>query len=299
MPQHQARGVRDAVRGIAANEGKRSSVAVAALILLLLAGCGTRTIRTDVIDQAGLQVFLRHEREGGRKTDRGYQQPSTISSERISHILATIDVTTREGKVTERQPAIHADILERVSSGVARALEDADSSQRVVVMMVRRQQHLVLFHRKFLTSFIVYLRDDSLYLHLSRVEWEVPKRREDNPPEPRLGDRVMDFRVVPARSMYANGAQGVVVNWRDPLFANPVATRRNVRGEVVRRTVLMESAIPREERGGDGIADLPEGLDSEEVSALRVLERARRQGDITEAYYQRRREQLLREGSSP
>ena len=61
----------------------------------------------------------------------------------------------------------------------------------------------------------------------------------------------------------------------------------------------MESAIPREERGGDGIADLPEGLNSEEVSALRVLERAREQGDITEAYYQRRREQLLREASSP
>ena len=299
MPQHQARSVRDTVRGIAANQAKRSSVAVAALIVPLLASCGTRTIRTDVIDHAGLQVFLRHEREGGRNTDRGYQHPSTISSQRISHILATIDVATREGKVTERQPAIHADILERVSSGVAGALEEADSSQRVVVMIVRRQKHLVLFHRKYLTSFTVYLRDDSLYLHLSRVEWEVPQHREDNLPEPRLGDRVMDFRVVPARSMYANGVQGVIVNWRDPLFANPVATGRNARGEVVRRTVLMESAIPREEHGEDGMADLPEGLSSEEVSALRELERAREQGDITEAYYQRRREQLLREGSSP
>ncbi len=271
----------------------------AAWVACLTTGCITRSVRVESFYEKYTEVFLRGEKRGKTPVDRGYQHPVAISATRLLNILSTIDLRVNVKKGPDRVPAFPTETISRIATGVSKALGEADSGQEVVVLSIRRHKRLGIFDRKFLTSFIVYLRDDSLYLHLSRVEWEVPKHREDNLPEPRLSDRVMDFRVVPARSMYANGAQGVVVNWRDPLFANPVATRRNARGKVVRRTVLMESAIPREERGGDGIADLPEGLNSEEVSALRVLERAREQGDITEAYYQRRREQLLREGSSP
>ncbi len=261
-------------------------------LVLLMMGCGTRSVRTDVMDHAGLTVFMRHRREAGEEVERGFQHPAVISAERLSHILAAIDIQTGGIRVSERQPALHPDILQRVANGLSQGFARANVNQELGVVVVRRQRRFGIFHRKFLTSFVAYMKEDALHLHFSRVEWAVPEMREDNLPEPRIGDRVMDFRVMPARGMHSLGPQVIAVNWHDPLFGSPVSARRGAGGEVIRRTVLMESPLPPES------TTPPEGLSAESLRELADLEEAREKGEVTEAYYQRRRAQLI-ESATP
>ena len=70
---------------------------------------------------------------------------------------------------------------------LAEAFAEVKPDQELGVVIARKQRRLGIFHRKYLTSFITWMRDDGLYIDFSRVEWEVPKNKEDDLPQPRRG----------------------------------------------------------------------------------------------------------------
>jgi len=261
----------------------------------LFAGCGTRTIKTPVVDTPSLQISLRHETANSVLVDRGFDHPTTISPQRLGHILGALDIETRkEGQAKQRIAAIHPQLIQPIAKGMVDAFEQADSTQELAVMAIRKQQRLGIFHKKMLTTLTAYLRDDRLYIHLSRVEWEIPKEREGkNMPEPQRNEKQMAFRAVPVRKMNQAGSQGVAIRWRDNLFSAPVRTASDD-NDRQQRTILMDSPVPTSELEEDEPVTL-DGVDPDVLRALADLEESRRSGAITENEYQLRRENLLGE----
>lgn len=273
-----------------------SSLGLAVLIPVLILGSGcTRTVKTVVSDNGRIKVYLRQTVESGTTQERGYQHPTAIAPARLAHILGAIDVEIQGGEKREQQAALHPELLKPLSRALVKAFEQANPDQQVAVMAVRKQQRLGLFHKKFLTSFIAFFRDDRLYLQFSRIEWEIPKAREDSKlPEPESNEKQMAFRTIPGIKMKPMGAQGVAVRWRDHVFSAPVRSVSNAGGDMQRRTLLMESPVPEAERD-DGIDAA--NLEADTLRALADLKEARKNGSITEGEYRERLESLLGEDS--
>ncbi len=272
------------------------SAALGALVLLLAAGCITRPVREDVFREGSIEVFLRSDKRWGHTLEKGYEHPLTISPVRTAYILSRIDLrmageASKKGE--QRAPAIPTEMLFPIAEGVSKALGQADENQEVVVMAVRRFKRFHVFERKYLTSFVAYARDDRLYIHLARSEWEVPQRRQDKMPEPRVGEHPMKFQLYSGMGMTLVDAQSVAVDWRDPIFARATRTKILPSGEVIRKTILMESP-PEEWISGEPEAEaLPEDLSPAQLRALADLEEQRQQGRITEAEYREQRQKIL------
>lgn len=276
-----------------------------AALALLLGACGPRYQRVETFDEYGLRVVLRSEKRGGETVPRGYAHPVTIASVRLAHILARLDVRMGpededEGK-SERVPAFPTVMLYTVGEQLAQALAKATPDQEVVVQAVRKEKSLVIFDQELLTSFVAYVKGEDLVLHLSRVEWKVPKSNggqgslEEDLPEPFAGRRVQDFKVLPADGIVPIGEQAVSVAWRDPVFREPTHVRVGEGGRLLRRSVLMESAPqlgPEEEAGA---AALPADLPAETLRALADLQEQRSAGEISETAYHQKRRDLLRQ----
>jgi hypothetical protein len=267
--------------------------ACVALVALAAAGCMTRPVREDAYREGSIEVFLRSERRGTRTIEKDYEHPLTISTVRMAHILSRIDMREPAGKKDERIPAIPTEMLFSISEGVSKALEKANSDQEVVVMAIRRFKRLHVFERKYLTSFVAYVRDERLYIHIARSEWEIPPRRQEKPPEPQVGDHPMKFRLYPGTAMTLVNPQAVAVEWRDPVFARPTRTRVLPTGEVVRKTILMESPMEDWAKEEPDEGALPADLSPDQLRALADLEEERQQGHITEAEYRARRRKIL------
>jgi hypothetical protein len=268
----------------------RLSYLVLLLAAALLAGCGARYARVPVHQDDDVTVVLRSELRGGEPVARGFAHPATIAGVRLAHVLAQIDVRTDAGDdgPGERRAAIPTDLVYPLGELLSRALAQADPAQEVVVQAVRRERRLGLFTASFATSFVAYLGpDERLHLQLSRIDWEVPKGREEELREPLPGREVMAFRVLASEGIEPTGHQSVAVHWRDERFRNPTTVRIGPGGKISRRTVLMEEEAP--DAGGLALPTDPDAL-----RALADLEEARRAGAITEAEYQRRRRELLR-----
>ena len=270
------------------------SAAFSALILLLAAGCITR--REDVFREGTVDVFLRSDKRWRQTLEKDYEHPVTISPVRTAHILSRMDLRTGVEKGNQREPAIPTELLLPIAEGVAQALAQADENQEVVVMAIRRFKRLHVFERKYLTSFVAYARDDRLYIHLARSEFdisELPQHRQDKIPEPRIGEHPMKFRLYSGTAMTLVDAQSVAVEWRNPIFSRPTRTNILPTGEVTRKTILMESP-PEEWSSGEPAVDaLPENLSPEQLRALADLEERRQQGQITEAEYREQRRRIL------
>jgi hypothetical protein len=271
------------------------STALGVLVLLLAAGCMTRPVREDVYRAGTIEVFLRSDKRWTRTLEKEYAHPATISPVRMSHILSRIDMrigskATKKGE--QRVPAIPTEMLIPIAEGVSKALAQADPNQEVVVMAVRRFKRFHVFERKYLTSFVAYALDERLYIHLARSEWEVPQRRQDKMPEPRIGEHPTDFRLYSGTAMTLVDAQSVAVEWRNPVFARPTRTQILPSGEVRRKTILMESP-PEEWTTEPAVEALPENLSPEQLRALADLEERRQQGRLTEAEYREQRREIL------
>lgn len=261
-------------------------------VACLTSGCLTRTVRTEVFHHKYTEVFLRGETRGRVPVDRGYDHPALISSSRLLNILSKIDLRLEAKKGSRRQPAIPIETISRISEGLSKTLAAADSSQQAVVLSVRREKRLGIFDRKYLTSFVAYVKDDLLYIHLSRSEWPIPKRRRDKLPEPHPGQQVMRFRVLPSSGMRAVNSQAVAVAWRNPIFQRTSRVQTLPGGRKVRRTVVMESPVET-----DGSNYLPENLKPETLRKLADLEEIRRRGGISEGAFELRRSEILRTNS--
>jgi hypothetical protein len=274
------------------------SIVLPIAIALLTSACITRTVDQEVFSQDGVNIWLRSQKTWLSEVERDFQHPAVISGERLTHILAAIDIETRDPKddeaLKQRKVAIHPVILAEVANGMAESFEEASPNQELIVVAVRKQRRLGLFHRKFLTSLSAFMEGDFLHIELSRIEWEIPKNREDEKlPRPR-GKKAMKFRAVPARGMHNAGTQTVVVPWRRSLYARPLRAPSVAGGDVQRRTILMESPIPLDELEPQQDS-IPANLDPGVLRALADLEEDRRAGAITETEYQQKKALLLGE----
>jgi hypothetical protein len=260
------------------------------LIAAAALGCGTRMQRETVFDQDRTQVELRHETLHGESVPRGFAQPAVIAPARLASILSSIDL--REGKEEgERRPAIPTESLYLIAEGVSRALAKAGPDQEVAVLSIRDQKRFGVFDRKYLTSFVTYVKGEQLYVYLSRSEWEIPSRKADRLPQPYAGEQVMSFRVLAAPGLSLVGAQAVAADWRNPRFGRPTRAELRPDGKVVRRTVLMES--PSEPEAAQAPEALPQSLSPAALRQLADLEEQRRRGELTESYYETRRREIL------
>jgi hypothetical protein len=275
----------------------RQGLAALALGLALLAAAGCRTpVKEDVFADGQSKVFLRAQKSWylGSIVERDFDHPVTIAPVRVAHILSRIDARIA-GK---KEPAIRTEMLFPIAEGISRALARAGSDQEVVVMAKRTSRHLGVFDHDYLTSMVVYVKGEQLFLHLGRLDWEVPTRQREKPPEPQVGEHPMSFRVYPSERMEIVDNQSVAVIWRDEIFAKPSRTKVLPTGKVVRKTILLESdepelpdsALPAEPAPSE---PLPASLTPEQLRALADLEEARRDGEITEAEYAARRQELI------
>lgn len=279
--------------------GARGLVARARIALLLAAaafgasGCMTKTVRTPVFEQNAVEVFLRHSERGGRPVELGHSHPATIAPVRLTNILARIEVRKEDDK--ERRPAIPTDVLYTIGEGVSRSLAKANPNQEVVVMARERKRSMGIFTQDYLTSMIVWLQGDRLFVKLGSLDMPLSKNPNEDVPEPKRDAVVGKNRAVPSDGISVENPQLVSANWRDPLFKDASVISIRAGGRVVRRTVLMdsgeESTIPAEPQEGAPVP--PQGLSPQALRALADLEEERRRGVVTEAEYQSRRRQIV------
>jgi hypothetical protein len=269
---------------------------LAALVATASAGCMTRP--TPVFDEDGIRVFLRADTRWMTTVSKGYSHPVTIAPVRVAHILSRIDLRPPSGFLVSfegdkrRVPAIQPEVVYTLAEAVSKALSTADPDQEVVVMVIRDTKRWGVFDHDFLTSMVIYARDERLYVHVARHDWEIPKTRDERIPEPRIGDKPQSFKLYTGTAMSLVSDQAVAIDWRDPVFARPTRTRVLPSGEVVHRDVLMESP-PDVQEGADPTMRLPENLSPEQLRSLADIEEQRRDGRITEVEYRARRRAIL------
>jgi hypothetical protein len=273
-----------------------------ALLLALLAsvacGCGARYVRVPVHEGGDTVVKLRSQTKGGEPVDRGFSHPATISGVRVAHILAAVDVRLGEGDKSERRGAVPTSMLYEVGDLVSKAFAKADSSQEVVVQALRRQRRLGLFQDEHLTSFTTWIEGDQMHIAFSRIDSPLAPQRPDDErlPEPWPGKEAMAFRVLPTSGVVPTGPQSVAVDWRSDAFRKGTNLSVGARGEVRRKTILMESPAEAEPAAG-GAEPVPGDLSPDALRALADLEEERRAGAISEAEYHVRRRAILVGGS--
>jgi hypothetical protein len=280
----------------------RPALLLALLALALALGaCGPRYARVETFDEPGLRVSLRSEKRGGEMVARGFAHPATIASVRLAHILARLDVRMGSEEGGERVPAFPTVSLYAVGEQVAKALAQATPDQEVVVQAIREEKSFVIFDQELLTSFVAYVKGEDLVIHLSRVEWKVAKSNngqgslEDELPEPFVGRRVQEFKVLPAEGIVPIGEQAVSVAWRDAIFREPTHVRVGSGGRLLRRSVLMETAPDSAGQPEPEPQALPADLSPETLRALADLQEQRAAGEISETAYHQKRRDLLRQ----
>lgn len=270
---------------------KFASVLALVAVSFVASGCFTKVMRSPVYSENGVEVFLRYEEKGGKPIDRGYSQPVQIAPVRLTNLLSRIEV--RKNESPDRTPAIETDLLYPIGEGISRAFAKATSSQEVVVMAKQRKRNLAIFTQDYLTSLVLWNIDDKLYIKLGHLDWAVPKDPKETIAEPKADDIIGKFRAVPSDGIAAEGTQLVTAQWRDSLFKDSGALSIRPGGQVVRRTVLMDSG---EEIGAEPAAGAPippQGVTPENLRALADLEEARQRGEVTEADYQAKRRAIL------
>jgi hypothetical protein len=277
--------------------GRRIAALCAALCAASAIGCATTP--TPVFDEGGIRVFLRSDVRWLRTVQKHYDHPVTIAPVRIAHILSRIDLKPPSGFLVSfegdktRVPAVQTDALYTIGEGIAKALAAADPNQEVIVMAIRDTKRWGIFDHDYLTSMILYVRDERLYVHVSRHDWEIPKTRDERIPEPHVGDNPQSFKLYAGTAMALVSDQAVAIDWRDPVFTKPTRTRVLPSGEVVRREILKESPEEVQDTADPATTKLPENLSPDQLRSLADIEEARRAGRITEIEYRARRRVIL------
>lgn len=262
---------------------------------LVLAGCaGPRYERETFYENRDITITLR----GRTDVNPDYEHPVQVSAVRLSHILASLDVRfDDQEKKNARTPVVPIEAIYPLGELVSRALAAAKPEQEVVVSALLRSRKLKIFTEKTLTAFIVYMKNDQLVFHISRVGFTVPKNPNDRVHEPKQGKSYQDFKVLRSKSIVPIAPQAVAVEWRHPDFRKADAVRIGRGGKIKRRTVLIEE--PEEEAPEETPADVVDlsTLTSDALRQLADLEDERRRGDINEAEYVARRRKILEKGA--
>jgi len=285
---------------------RRTSIALAALVACTATLAGCITTKTTIIDRKAIKVQLISKRGDSIELNH----PTTIAPVRLSHILSRIDIRLSVKEGQQRAPAFHIESLDSIAEGLAQGLREAGPKQRVIVYSTRRQKRFGIFETKYLTSFVAYVHGKHLFLHLSRSNWEIPPRKQERLPEPKIGKFPSKFRVLPGRSMKMVDEQALAIAWSDAVFAKPSRMRVTPSGQMVRKTILMESEEPEIEEsesaaqeGGSGsdargtrptgAQSIPAGISPKILRELADLEERRQRGEISEYDYQQQRNKIF------
>ena len=275
----------------------RSGRILACGLLVLAAGGCAGTSKREILKSGKTEIFLRADSRWLRPVEKGHSHPAAISAVRLSHILSRLDVKPPRnffptfGDTDQRVAAIETELIQELAKGISEALAQAGPDQEVVVMAVHETKRWGVFDHDYLTSFVAYVREERLYLHFSHFDWEIPKRRDDRLPEPRVGRNPQHFRLYPGTALTLVDEQSVAVDWRDAVFAQASRIQVGPGGELERREILAED--PSVEALPAPGASLPDNLSPEQLRALADLEEDRRAGRITEAVYRSRRREVL------
>jgi hypothetical protein len=270
-------------------------IAFYAAAALVLAACAARVERQSVFAEGRTEIELRREVSGGEPIPKGFSHPATIAPSRLANALSSIDIR-KGGADNTRAPAIPSETLYTIAKGVSQALAKAGPDQELAVISLRTVKRFGIFDRNYLTSFVCYVKGDQLYVHLSRADWELPRDKNARIPWPDLSDEGTPLSVVPGRGVSVADRRTAAIDWRSDFFAKQRAFRVDAEGKVRRRTILMESPEVDVEPSAPGEA-LPADLAPAALRALADLADERRQGKITESYYQARRAEILSRGS--
>jgi hypothetical protein len=282
---------------------RRRSIVLTALVACTATLAGCMTTKTTIVNRKEITVQL-----VSRRGDRiELNHPTTIAPVRLSHILARIDIRLSVKEGQQRAPAFHIESLGLISQGLAQGLREAGPNQRVIVYSIRREKRFGIFDTNYLTSFVAYVHGEYLFLHLSRSDWEIPPRNQDRLPEPKIGKFPSKFRILPGKAMKMVDEQALAIGWSDPVFQKPSRTRITPSGQMVRKTILMESHEPEsaepeddsdfgsDARGADpkGARSIPAGVSPKTLRELADLEERRQRGEISEYDYERQRNKIL------
>lgn len=278
---------------------KLAALTALAFCLVLTSGCATRALRHSIIERTGMQVDLVRYAKGFRAQPQGFEHPAVISKERLVNILGAVEIETREQEgASIRQPGFQPEMVEAIAEALSDALRQAGPDEEIGLKAVRKEKSLGIFHTKYLTSLLAYVKDGALFLQLHRSEWPIPQAKEDKPlPEPQRDTRPMDFRVVSGEFLFFAGPQTLEIDWKNDVFRTSYRLPGSTSGEKRRREVLLQSPIPQSERksdNGEGEGVSLDTLSPDQLRALADLEEDRHSGRITEQAYQRARRELLR-----
>jgi hypothetical protein len=276
----------------------RRSIALAALVGCAAALAGCMTTKDTIVSQKEIIVQLISRR--GDNVELNH--PVTIAPVRLSHLLARIDIRLSVKEGQQRVPAFHIESLDSISEGLAKGLRDAGPNQRVIVYSIRREKRFGIFDTNYLTSFIAYVHGENLFLHLSRSNWEIPPRKKDRLPEPKIGKFPSKFRILPSKAMKMVDEQSLAIAWSDKIFQRPTRTRMTPSGQMMRKTILMESEEPESDLDTESdtgearpaeVLTIPAGTTAKTLRELADLEERRQQGEISEYDYERQRQKIL------
>lgn len=271
------------------------ALAIFAAIAFLASGCVTRTVRRTFYEDTTTRVVFVGKKRSGEAVSQGYSHPLQIAPVRMAHILSRVDVRVEKKDQVTRMPAIQTDALYELADHLASAFSEADPSQYLAVYYTRRDKRFGVFDRRFLTSFLVFAQDEKIYLHLGKVDWEIPKTgRREKIPEPKMNDQTDAYRVVVSTGMTVTSPNSVLIDWQNPVFKKPTRTHIAPGGKVVRRTILMEA--PEEPEPAPEAAPapaVPQALSSATLRALADLEGERERGEVTEGDYDIRKRKIL------
>ena len=281
----------------------RRSIALAALVACAAALAGCMTTKKTILEQREITVQLISKR--GDNVELNH--PVIIAPVRLSHMLARIDIRLSVKEGQQRVPAFHIESLDSISEGLAKGLREAGTNQRVIVYSTRREKRFGIFDANYLTSFIAYVHGKNLFLHLSRSDWEIPPRKKDRLPEPKIGKFPSKFRILPGKAMKMVDEQSLAIAWNDKIFERPTRTRITPSGKMMRKTILMESEEPErdpatESEPGDAkpteTLTIPAGTSAKTLRELADLEELRQRGEIGEYDYEQQRTKILNANSA-
>ena len=254
---------------------------------------GTRTVRAPVFKEGQVRVFLRHQQSGGRPLELGFEHPRSISSVRLSRILAGVDVRERDrkNKRGELHAAMSTDLAFLLGEGMSKAFGEADPNQEIVVMAIATRKRHGIFAADYLTSLVAWIKDDRLWVHFGEIDKRLSGDPSERPKEPERSETKGKFRLVKSTGVRPVGSHTLAADWRDAAFSKSAPSRTRGEGRELRRTVLME------EEGARDLEDASEqdALSPSMLRALADLEEERLTGTLSEDEYRRRRQEILNE----
>ncbi len=274
--------------------------------LLLMSGCASKVLREDIVNTPSLHVQLRSNMHSGDVVQREFNHPAIIAPIRLTNIFSHLEIETKDKTKTERVAAVPWTLQLPLGEALAQALEQATPDQEIIVYAIDRDYRLGIFVEKKLTTFVAFMREDRLELHFANSGFIIPKgdsKISQQLPEPHIGEKVMDFRLVSNNdAMISTGAQSVSIDWTADTFRRAGRIAVKPGQKAVQREILLQDTSEPEETSPEqksirgprpSSSQSLRDLTPQQREALNQLENERQKGTVTEADYQIRYQKII------